>query len=424
MNGKKSPSRGTKKRKKLSARDLRINLIILGAIAGISLTFFVVRLALTPAASPAPTPVELPPPAVSMAPEEALPAPNNEAATLSAPAAPDPESAQPGASAAVPENPSNSVGVSAPAAAPSPEVPAAAVAPSVKVSPQKSISVKTPAVKTPAEKTSPVAAPVAKAPVSKAPVAKSPEAVSTLSLAGPSGQKPVKPVPPKHRATIIFVFDDAGYNLKQLDAFLSLPFPCTIAVLPGLQYSEEAARRIRAAGKDVILHQPMQANNLKMDPGPGAITKGMTQDQIRAIVRKNLAEVWPVVGLNNHEGSLMTADRAAMNAVLDVVREKRIYFLDSRTDARTVAPELARERGMTIWERSVFLDNTQDRVSIIEAVNNGLKVADKKGTAIMIGHIWSNQLAGILSDMYPELVSQGFSLSTIAQVAMSEEFGE
>ncbi|MDR1178172.1 MAG: divergent polysaccharide deacetylase family protein, partial [Spirochaetaceae bacterium] len=47
------------------------------------------------------------------------------------------------------------------------------------------------------------------------------------------------------------MIDDAGNNLRELDAFLNLPFPLTIAVLPGLPYSAEAARRIRAAGKEV-----------------------------------------------------------------------------------------------------------------------------------------------------------------------------
>jgi len=150
----------------------------------------------------------------------------------------------------------------------------------------------------------------------------------------------------------------------------------------------------------------------------------MQPDEIRAIVRKNLAEVWPVSGLNNHEGSYITADRQSMEAVFDVVREKGIRFLDSRTNVKTQAPSIARERGMTIWERAVFLDNTQEKAAIIEAVNNGLRIADKKGTAIMIGHIWSNQLAGILHEMYPELVSQGYSLSTLAKIALDEDFDE
>ncbi len=235
---------------------------------------------------------------------------------------------------------------------------------------------------------------------------------------------PERPRPGKSRGTLIFVFDDAGHNLAQLEPFLRLPFPCTIAVLPGLQYSKDAARAARAAGKEVILHQPMQAINKTMDPGPGAIREGMTPAAIRDQIQKNLAELGPVSGINNHEGSLITADRVAMGVVLDVARESGMYFLDSRTNAKTVAPLVARERGFTIWERAVFLDNIQDRDSIVEAVYTGMKIAERKGAAVMIGHIWSNELAAILTDMYPELASKGFSLSTIARVATDKDLAE
>ena len=219
----------------------------------------------------------------------------------------------------------------------------------------------------------------------------------------------------------MFVFDDAGHNLAQLQPFLELPFPCTIAVLPRLRYSAESARKIRSAGKECLLHQPMQAQNLAMDPGPGAIRKGMTPDEIRVIVRENIDEIAPVTGLNNHEGSLITADRTAMAAVFDIISERGLYFLDSRTTSDTVAPVLARERNMQILERSVFLDNSQDRNAIMDAVYSGMKIAERRGSAIMIGHVWSNELAQILTEMYPELVSQGFSLSTIAKIAASDE---
>lgn len=232
---------------------------------------------------------------------------------------------------------------------------------------------------------------------------------------------PEQPVPPRTKGSLILVFDDAGHNLDQLQKFLDLPFPCTIAVLPGLQYSKEAARRIRASGKECILHQPMQAINLDMDPGPGAIKPGMGADTIRDIVRKNLADIGPVAGMNNHEGSLISADRDAMAAVLDVALEAGIYYLDSRTNAKTAVPAIARDRKMTIWERAVFLDNSQDRMMIMDAISSGMKIAERKGSAIMIGHIWSNDLADILTEMYPELVSQGFSLSTIARLATEAE---
>ena len=237
----------------------------------------------------------------------------------------------------------------------------------------------------------------------------------------PGAPPPEKPVPVEPKGTLVFVFDDAGHNLMQLQPFLELPFPCTIAVLPRLRYSAESARKIRSAGKECLLHQPMQAQNLAMDPGPGAIRKGMTPDEIRVIVRENIDEIAPVTGLNNHEGSLITADRTAMAAVFDIISERGLYFLDSRTTSDTVAPVLARERNMQILERSVFLDNSQDRNAIMDAVYSGMKIAERRGSAIMIGHVWSNELAQILTEMYPELVSQGFSLSTIAKIAASDE---
>ncbi len=307
--------------------------------------------------------------------------------------------------------------VEAPAPAPAARVPAQSLSPAEKPAPEQG----PPAVSPPSNGSRPVER-QEKPQNAIAVTPEKPSSGTPVSVAsGRSEPVPEKPVPPKRKGTLVFVFDDAGHNLRQLEPFLRLPFPVTIAVLPGLEYSRSAAERARAAGKEVILHQPMQAVNLSYDPGPGAIRQGMNGDEIRAIVRKNLDEVGPVKGLNNHEGSLITSDPVAMGAVLDVARERGIYFLDSRTIANTAAPAVAKERNMYIWERAVFLDNIQERESIIDAVGSGLKIAERKGAAIMIGHIWSSDLAEILADMYPELVSQGFSLSTIANIAVHDE---
>ena len=234
-------------------------------------------------------------------------------------------------------------------------------------------------------------------------------------------QPAAKPEKPRKRApyagSLTFVFDDAGHNLDQLEHFLRLPFPCTIAVLPGLRYSSESARRIRKAGKQVILHQPMQSVDLHINPGPGAVTPGLSAEQIKNIVRKNLEEIWPVAGMNNHEGSLMTADEAAMSAVLDVVAEKHIFFLDSRTTARSAVAKVAKEKNMAIWERAIFIDNDKSRAAMETQIKKGLSIARQKGSAIMIGHVFTVELAQLLTEMYPALIEDGFSLSAIAQVA-------
>jgi len=224
--------------------------------------------------------------------------------------------------------------------------------------------------------------------------------------------------PAEHLGTLVFVIDDAGNNLRELESFLSIKEPLTIAVLPGLPYSAEAARRIRAAGKEVILHQPMEAIGAQY-PGPGAIYSGMTADEIRAILKQNITEVGPVAGINNHQGSKITMDREIMEIILAFCAENGLYFLDSRTTAETAAPAAASRMGMTIAQRDIFIDNEQDKSSMLNYITNGLTRAQRNGSAVLIGHTWSPELAPLLAQQFPILIKQGYTLATGSDIIKS-----
>ena len=215
------------------------------------------------------------------------------------------------------------------------------------------------------------------------------------------------------RGTLIFVIDDAGNNLWELEPFLHFQGPLTIAVLPGLPDSVEAARRIREAGKELFLHQPMESIYGHLS-GPGAILAGMEETEVRDIINRNLEEIWPVAGMNNHEGSRVSMDEDTMEIVLDVCREWGIIFLDSRTTAETKAPEAASRLGIQIGERDVFLDNEQDRDSIIRQIERGLMIAEQKGNAIMIGHAFTPVLGPLMEELYVSWIDQGYTLSTMS----------
>jgi polysaccharide deacetylase 2 family uncharacterized protein YibQ len=227
-------------------------------------------------------------------------------------------------------------------------------------------------------------------------------------------EQPPQPAP-EHRGTLVFVIDDAGNNLWELEPFLRFPGPLTIAVLPGLPPSAEAARRIRAAGKEVFLHQPMEALG-GQNPGPRAVYLGMSPQEVQAVIERNLDEIGPVRGMNNHQGSRITMDEEIMETVLSLCRERGLVFLDSRTIGDTAVPQVARRLGMTIRERDVFLDNEQEREAIIRSVFQGLEKAQVKGSVVMIGHTWSPELAPILTELYPGLTGQGYSLTTVSQL--------
>lgn len=235
-------------------------------------------------------------------------------------------------------------------------------------------------------------------------------------------QKPVEELPdrkfniPKAApgAKIAFVIDDAGQSVSNLKKYTSLPFDISVAVLPGLSHTKDCAYVVRAAKKELLLHQPMQAENLNLDPGPCAIKPGMSTFEIAQIVKTNLDELGPgVKGMNNHEGSLITGNVIKIGAVLDVAAERGIYFLDSRTTAASMARQAALERDMNIKERDVFIDDIINRDKMLEQIYRGIGIANKKGKVIMIGHV--DKSAGILpqllSELYPYLKKNGYTVT-------------
>ena len=222
--------------------------------------------------------------------------------------------------------------------------------------------------------------------------------------------------PAKNGAQLIFVFDDGGQNLSHLKPFLNLPFPITVAVLPQITHSKETAAQVRASGNELILHQPMQSVNASVNPGPGAIKPDMEENQIKTILFNNINEIGPVAGLNNHEGSSITADAEKMATVLQFASQEGIYFLDSRTNVETKVPYVARELGYSYYERNIFLDNEKTKENALKELKKGLDLANKNGSVIMIGHIWSADfLPAFLQEAYPELKAQGYTFSTVSK---------
>ena len=222
--------------------------------------------------------------------------------------------------------------------------------------------------------------------------------------------------PASNGATIVIVIDDAGRSVENTKRYATLPFPITIAVLPKLPQSRACADAVRAAGKEVILHQPMQSMNLNLDPGPGKITADMNSYQIASIIKENLAELGPGVrGMNNHEGSLITSNEIKIGAVLEVCAEKGIYFFDSRTTAETKAPQAALERDMKIFEKAgPYLDNDIDRAKMLERMRETLAYANRHGKALVIGHVDKSVkiLPDLLAEMYPEMKAAGYRFAT------------
>lgn len=212
----------------------------------------------------------------------------------------------------------------------------------------------------------------------------------------------------QERARIALIIDDMGYARDTGRAALGLPGPITYAFLPHTPYAEAQARRAHATGKEVMLHMPMQALSGGA-LGPVALTLHMTEPAMVRALEQGLASVPHVSGVNNHMGSLLTAHPGAMQWVMEVLRRRKLYFIDSRTTKETVAEVVAQENAVPVARRDVFLDADNGPAAIRAQFDRLIGLARKQGAAVGIGHARWNTLR-VLAQELPRLEDLGIEL--------------
>jgi len=208
---------------------------------------------------------------------------------------------------------------------------------------------------------------------------------------------------------IAVVIDDFGNGMKGTEQMLSLPIKLTVAVMPFLPTTKKDAEEAHKRGHDVIVHLPMEpVRGLKSWLGPGAITTDLPDEEIRKRVEAAIADVPHAIGMNNHMGSKATADKRVMKVVLQVCKERGLFFLDSRTSYRTVVPAVAKELGVATLRNDVFLDDVYTQSHIMKQIGELKKIISRNETCIAIGHVGPPGLytSSALKNSIPELQSK------------------
>jgi hypothetical protein len=202
-----------------------------------------------------------------------------------------------------------------------------------------------------------------------------------------------KPNAPEHSLPrFALVIDDLGYAQPELVTRLcSLPVPFSVAVLPYQEHTRESAEIAHRLGKEVMLHLPMEPIGYPgpgHDPGPNAILFNLPEPEIRRRVRMALDEIPHRVGVNNHMGSRITPDRTRMGWVLQEIKVRKYFFVDSRTEKDSVAYDVAEQLGVPAVQRRVFLDDDKAFPEMEKQWERALKLAEKEGFVLIIGHIY------------------------------------
>ena len=220
----------------------------------------------------------------------------------------------------------------------------------------------------------------------------------------------------KKIATIVLVIDDFGYrNDSVSDGFLDLNIPITCAIIPGHLQSRKFAQKAFAAGKEVIIHMPMESSLNTPGEDEYKIKSGMTSEEVEWRIREVLKEMPEAIGMNNHQGSKATTNGKVMSVLGSVLKANNKFFIDSRTTSKTVAEEIMRSIGVPTIRRHVFLDNDDSKDKISERIDEVARLAQKQGIAVAIGHAKPNTLKAI-KDALPKLLADGYQFEFASNV--------
>lgn len=218
---------------------------------------------------------------------------------------------------------------------------------------------------------------------------------------------------------IAIVLDDWGYSHHHLAWLETLDRPLTIAVLPNLPYSEEVAKAAHRHGHEVILHMPMEAMSPLASQEPATLLTSMSQKEMLDRLERSLTSVPFARGISNHQGSKATADRGFMRLVLDEVKRRDLYFLDSLVTDRSVAEELAGNVQLPFARRTVFLDHENDPAQIRAQLVRLAEEAARQGHAIGIGHD-RPQTVQLLQEAIPALEQAGYTMVPVSELVETE----
>jgi polysaccharide deacetylase 2 family uncharacterized protein YibQ len=238
-----------------------------------------------------------------------------------------------------------------------------------------------------------------------------PEIEEEYALAPKAVKKTIEPfvLPDGSKPKIAIIIDDMGMNRTNGFRLIEMDAPLTLAFLPYAPHLDDITAAAQDAGHELMIHMPMEAMDGTQNLGGIALKKGMQAEAIEEQLGKAFESFDGYKGLNNHMGSRLTQDQAAMNVVMKALRKKDLYFVDSVTIGSSVAGQSAWDAGLRTAVRDVFLDH-EDHIGFVrKALKKTENAAKRQGYAIAIGHPKNSTIQG-LKEWLPTLEAKGFEI--------------
>lgn len=215
---------------------------------------------------------------------------------------------------------------------------------------------------------------------------------------------------PGGRGQLAIIIDDMGTTVQEARSLAAIGVPLTFSIIPGLRSYREVAAFAAGSGIETMIHIPMQSKGwpqrrLEANGLLVAMEAGEIADRVNGFMR----DIPRAVGANNHMGSEFTEHDDKLRPVLEALKGKGLFFVDSVTTPASSGPRLARELGVKSARRQVFLDNEQNLAYIRGQLGQAVRAAKKNGGAIAICHPHPATIQA-LAALLPGMEQQGITL--------------
>lgn len=217
-------------------------------------------------------------------------------------------------------------------------------------------------------------------------------------------------------ARLAIIVDDMGNSMSEARSLAAIGVPINFSVIPGLRNYREVALFAASKGIETMIHIPMQSKGWpeRRLEGNGLLVQ-MDDAELQERMFGFIRDIPGAVGVNNHMGSEFTEHEDKIKSVLETLKSKNLFFVDSVTSTNTAGLRVAQELGIKSGRRNVFLDNEQERGYILGQLAQAVKLAKKNGFAISICHPHPETIA-TLTYALPKLAGQGVTLVPVSQI--------
>lgn len=218
-----------------------------------------------------------------------------------------------------------------------------------------------------------------------------------------------------HPPRLVVIIDDMGVDFRRSARAIDLPPGVTLSFLPYARHVKEQVEKARIKGHHLMLHLPMQADDPSQNPGPNALRVSDDDRTLMEYLDKNLNSFQGYTAVNNHMGSRFTQYPAGMRKVMHALKERYLFFVDSKTSPQSVSADAAQKEGVPVIARDIFLDHVNDPAHIAHALEATERLLARKGHAVVIGHPKDNTLSA-LEKWLPTLKSKGIALVPVTDM--------